>query len=85
MRVAANAPSEMSASLCALQYYFSPGGQRFRSRQEIVRHLETAAHQSKTVTREEAASNAQATVEQLDRQLPFTLDNGTTVVRWVTA
>ena len=75
----------MLASCRALQYYFSPGGQRFRSRQEIVRHLETAAQQSKTVTREEAASNAQVTAEKLDRQLPFTLDNGTTVVRWVMA
>lgn len=62
-------------------YYFNPAGQRFRSRQEIMRHLELAAQQSKKVTREEAVANAKATAEQLGKQLPVSLDNGVTVVR----
>lgn len=66
-----------------LQYYFNPAGQRFRSRQEIVRHLETAAQQSKKVTREEAASNATGAAEKLETQLPLTLSNGVTVARSV--
>ena len=64
-----------------MQYYFNPAGQRFRSRQEIVRHLETAAQQSKKVTRKELASNATVAAEKLERQLPLTLDNGVTVAR----
>ena len=68
-----------------MQYYFNPAGARFRSRQEIVRHLETAAQQFMKVTREEAASNARETAEQLDKQLPLTLDNGTTVARYFSA
>ncbi len=68
-------------SVC-LQYYFNPAGQRFRSRQEIMRHLELAAQQSKKVTREEAVANAKATAEQLGKQLPISLDNGVTVVRY---
>ncbi|KAL0021618.1 hypothetical protein WJX79_009112 [Trebouxia sp. C0005] len=62
-------------------YYFNPAGQRFRSRQEIMRHLELAAWQSKKVSREEAVANAKATAEQLGKQLPISLDNGVTVVR----
>ncbi|KAL0039732.1 hypothetical protein WJX77_006357 [Trebouxia sp. C0004] len=62
-------------------YYFNPAGQRFRSRQEIMRHLELAAQQSKKVTREAAVANAKATAEQLGKQLPISLDNGVTVVR----
>ncbi|KAL3143605.1 hypothetical protein ABBQ38_002402 [Trebouxia sp. C0009 RCD-2024] len=62
-------------------YYFSPAGQRFRSRQEIVRHLETTAQQSKKVTREEAASNAKEAAQTLEKQLPLTLHNGVTVAR----
>lgn len=38
---------------CLLQYYISPAGQRFRSRQEIMRHLESAAQQGKNVMHEE--------------------------------
>ena len=74
-------PSTAPDSLC-LQYYFNPAGQRFRSRQEIMRHLELAAQQSKKVTREEAVANAKATAEQLGKQLPMSLDNGVTVVRY---
>ena len=74
-------PSTAPDSLC-LQYYFNPAGQRFRSRQEIMRHLELAAQQSKKVTREEAVANAKATAEQLCKQLPMSLDNGVTVVRY---
>ena len=48
-----------------------------------MRHLETAAQQSKKVSREEAASNAKAAAEKLDKQLPLTLDNGVTVARLV--
>ncbi|KAA6421980.1 MAG: methyl- -binding domain 2, partial [Trebouxia sp. A1-2] len=61
-------------------YYFNPAGQRFRSRQEIMRHLELAARQSKKISREEAVANAKATAEQLGKQLPISLDNGVTVV-----
>ena len=64
-----------------MQYYFNPAGQRFRSRQEIVRHLEAAAQQSKQVPREEAAANAKAAAENLDQQLPVALDSGVTVNR----
>lgn len=40
-----------------LQYYFSPSGQRFRSRQEIMRHLGTGrAEQTKTVLQAEGNS-----------------------------
>lgn len=73
--------STASESLC-LQYYFNPAGQRFRSRQEIMRHLELAARQSKKISREEAVANAKATAEQLGKQLPISLDNGVTVVRY---
>jgi hypothetical protein len=47
-----------------------------------MRHLELAAQQSKKVTREEAVANAKATAEQLGKQLPMSLDNGVTVVRY---
>ena len=47
-----------------------------------MRHLELAAQQSKKVTREEAVANAKATAEQLGKQLPISLDNGVTVVRY---
>ena len=66
-----------------LQYYFNPAGQRFRSRQEIVRHLEAAAQQSKKVPRQEAAAHAQTTAQQLNKQLPLSLDNGVKVVRYI--
>lgn len=66
---------------CVVQYYFNPAGQRFRSRQEIARHLETAAQQSKNVPRGEAVSNAKAAAEKLDKPLPLVLDNGVRVAR----
>ena len=71
----------VSCAACLEQYYFSPAGQRFRSRQEIVRHLETTAQQSRKVPREEAAANAKEAAEELEKQLPLTLDNGVTVAR----
>lgn len=46
-----------------------------------MRHLESAAQQSKGVTREEAVANAKTIAEQLDMRLPLTLENNVTVVR----
>ena len=74
-------PENVAKGGFCMQYYFNPAGQRFRSKQEIMRHLESAAQQSKGVTREEAVASAKATAEQLDMRLPLTLDNSVTIVR----
>ena len=61
-----------------VQYYFDPAGQRFRSRQDVVRHLEIAAGKANVLSRSEAAANARSSEDA--SLMPLVLDNGVTVL-----
>ena len=76
------------SSVCSVQYYFSPSGRKFRSRQEVMRSLglEPDARRSKG---SKPAKPVRAEVFQAAREahpdpascLPLQLDSGVSVTR----